>query len=90
MGRLLQLVLGCAVNCEKKHDYIYQIMQMEESVQHVVMKAIQEVRDDFFYNNHFCGHIQEFISIVMDFNRTRNHIFCSASDRNRIFFAFSA
>ncbi|XP_067947816.1 protein Hook homolog 3-like isoform X2 [Watersipora subatra] len=43
MGRLLQLVLGCAVNCENKQDYIQNIMSMEESVQHGVMTAIQEL-----------------------------------------------
>uniref|UniRef100_A0AAY5F1L6 Calponin-homology (CH) domain-containing protein n=1 Tax=Electrophorus electricus TaxID=8005 RepID=A0AAY5F1L6_ELEEL len=43
LGRMLQLVLGCAVSCEKKEEYIQQIMTLEESVQHVVMTAIQEV-----------------------------------------------
>ncbi|CAB4062948.1 HOOK3 [Lepeophtheirus salmonis] len=31
VGRLLQLVLGCAINCESKHTYIAVIMEMEES-----------------------------------------------------------
>uniref|UniRef100_A0A8C9AUX8 Protein Hook homolog 3 n=1 Tax=Prolemur simus TaxID=1328070 RepID=A0A8C9AUX8_PROSS len=43
LGRMLQLILGCAVNCEQKQEYIQAIMMMEESVQHVVMTAIQEV-----------------------------------------------
>ncbi|XP_013415210.1 protein Hook homolog 3 isoform X2 [Lingula anatina] len=43
LGRLLQLILGCAVNCEEKQEYIQRIMGMEESVQHVVMNAIQEL-----------------------------------------------
>jgi len=43
LGRMLQLVLGCAVNCDDKHEYIRRIMNMEEAVQHDVMKAIQEV-----------------------------------------------
>ncbi|CAH3028392.1 unnamed protein product [Porites evermanni] len=43
LARLLQLVLGCAVNCEDKQEYIQIIMSMEESVQHVVMMAIQEL-----------------------------------------------
>ncbi|XP_077981003.1 protein Hook homolog 3-like isoform X2 [Glandiceps talaboti] len=43
LGRLLQLVLGCAVNCDHKEEYINNIMIMEESVQHVVMNAIQEL-----------------------------------------------
>uniref|UniRef100_A0A8C2C9W7 Hook microtubule tethering protein 2 n=1 Tax=Cyprinus carpio TaxID=7962 RepID=A0A8C2C9W7_CYPCA len=42
LGRLLQLVLGCAVSCDHKQEHIQQIMTLEESVQHVVMTAIQE------------------------------------------------
>ncbi|KAJ1170479.1 hypothetical protein NDU88_002355 [Pleurodeles waltl] len=43
LGRLLQLILGCAVNCGKKQEHIKVIMTLEESVQHVVMTAIQEL-----------------------------------------------
>lgn len=43
MGRMLQLILGCAVNCPRKQEYIQVIMGLEEAVQHVVMKAIQEL-----------------------------------------------
>ncbi|XP_054419531.1 protein Hook homolog 2 isoform X1 [Pteronotus mesoamericanus] len=43
LGKLLQLVLGCAISCEKKQEHIQRIMTLEESVQHVVMKAIQEL-----------------------------------------------
>ncbi|XP_033826729.1 protein Hook homolog 2-like [Periophthalmus magnuspinnatus] len=43
LGKLVQLVLGCAVSCEKKDEQIQQIMTLEESVQHVVMTAIQEL-----------------------------------------------
>ncbi|XP_056304494.1 protein Hook homolog 2 [Danio aesculapii] len=43
LGRLLQLVLGCAVSCDRKQEHIQQIMTLEESVQHVVMTAIQEL-----------------------------------------------
>ncbi|XP_049583162.1 protein Hook homolog 1 [Syngnathus scovelli] len=43
LGRLLQLVLGCAVRCERRQEYIQNIMTLEESVQHVVMAAIQEL-----------------------------------------------
>ncbi|XP_043942733.1 protein Hook homolog 1-like [Protopterus annectens] len=43
LGRLLQLILGCAVNCEDKQEHIQTIMTLEESVQHVVMTAIQEL-----------------------------------------------
>ncbi|XP_072224519.1 protein Hook homolog 2 [Leuresthes tenuis] len=43
LGKLVQLVLGCAVSCEKRQEQIQQIMTLEESVQHVVMTAIQEL-----------------------------------------------
>ncbi|XP_051867885.1 protein Hook homolog 1 [Pristis pectinata] len=43
LGRLLQLILGCAVNCERKEEHIQNIMTLEESVQHNVMTAIQEL-----------------------------------------------
>uniref|UniRef100_UPI00398EC2CA protein Hook homolog 1 isoform X1 n=1 Tax=Pristiophorus japonicus TaxID=55135 RepID=UPI00398EC2CA len=43
LGRLLQLILGCAVNCERKQEHIQNIMMLEESVQHNVMTAIQEL-----------------------------------------------
>ncbi len=42
-GRFLQLILGCAVNCEKKQEYIESILSMEESEQQVLMQAIQEI-----------------------------------------------
>uniref|UniRef100_A0A671RJ51 Protein Hook homolog 2-like n=1 Tax=Sinocyclocheilus anshuiensis TaxID=1608454 RepID=A0A671RJ51_9TELE len=45
LGRLLQLVLGCAVSCDHKQEHIQQIMMLEETVQHVVMTAIQEVHN---------------------------------------------
>ena len=50
LGRLLQLILGCAVNCEDKQEYIQRIMSMEESVQVVVMNAIQEVRTSKWFS----------------------------------------
>ena len=43
IGRLLQLILGCAINCDDKQGYIESIMVMEESVQQVLMQAIQEL-----------------------------------------------
>ncbi|CAF1239065.1 unnamed protein product [Rotaria sp. Silwood1] len=43
LSRLLQLVLGCAVSCDRKQYYIEHIMLLEESVQHVLMNAIQEL-----------------------------------------------
>lgn len=43
MSKLLQLVLGCAVNCDQKQEYIQKIMGLEEKVQHSVMISIKEV-----------------------------------------------
>ncbi|KAL3290210.1 hypothetical protein HHI36_023569 [Cryptolaemus montrouzieri] len=45
LAKLLQLVLGCAINCDKKQDYITNIMQLEESVQQNIMQAIQQLED---------------------------------------------
>lgn len=41
--RLLQLVLGCAVHCERQEEFIQAILQMEEDVQRGIMAAIQEL-----------------------------------------------
>lgn len=43
LRRLLQLILGCAVNCNQKQQYITRIMGMEESVQQAIMQSIQEL-----------------------------------------------
>lgn len=43
MGKMLQLVLGCAVNCNNKQEYIKRIMDMEESEQRAMMECIQEL-----------------------------------------------
>ncbi|XP_015518663.1 protein Hook homolog 3 [Neodiprion pinetum] len=43
LRRLLQLILGCAVNCNQKQQYITRIMGMEEVVQQVIMQSIQEL-----------------------------------------------
>ncbi len=43
LSRLLQLVLGCAVNCDRRQFYIEHIMTMEALVQIILMNAIQEV-----------------------------------------------
>ncbi|XP_064293369.1 protein Hook homolog 2 isoform X2 [Phalacrocorax carbo] len=45
LGKLVRLVLGCAVSCERREEHIQRIMTLEESVQHVVMMAIQELLD---------------------------------------------
>ncbi|XP_072704504.1 LOW QUALITY PROTEIN: protein Hook homolog 2 [Ciconia boyciana] len=46
LGKLVRLVLGCAVTCERREEHIQRIMTLEESVQHVVMMAIQELLDE--------------------------------------------
>ncbi|XP_071571680.1 protein Hook homolog 3 [Temnothorax nylanderi] len=43
LRRLLQLILGCAVNCDQKQQYITRIMDMEETVQQAIMQSIQEL-----------------------------------------------
>ena len=40
---VFQLILGCAVNCERKHEYIESIMSMDSSAQQLIMQAIQEI-----------------------------------------------
>lgn len=45
LGRLLQLVLSCAVNCDKKEAYITKIMDLELSCQRSIMQAIQELEN---------------------------------------------
>ena len=40
---MLQLVLGCAVHCERKEEFISAILEMEEDVQRGIMAAIQEL-----------------------------------------------
>lgn len=43
LKKLLQLVLGCAINCTQKQQYITSIMKMEETVQQAIMQNIQEL-----------------------------------------------
>ncbi|XP_077643877.1 protein Hook homolog 2 [Lonchura striata] len=45
LGKLVRLVLGCAVSCPRREEHIQRIMTLEESVQHEVMAAIQELLD---------------------------------------------
>lgn len=45
LGKLLKLILGLAVNCNEKQKYITQIMEMEESVQQNIMRALQEIEN---------------------------------------------
>jgi protein HOOK3 len=43
--KLIKLLLGIAVNCENKLQYITQIMEMEENIQRNIMKALQEIEN---------------------------------------------
>ncbi|KAK9751797.1 HOOK domain [Popillia japonica] len=45
LGKILRLILGCAVNCDRKQEYITQIMALEESVQQSIMLAIQQLEE---------------------------------------------
>ena len=45
LEKLLKLILGLAVNCNEKQNYITQIMEMEESVQQNIMKALQDIEN---------------------------------------------
>lgn len=45
LEKLLKLFLGLAVNSVEKQTYITQIMDMEESVQRNIMKALQEIEN---------------------------------------------
>lgn len=47
LERLLQLILGCAVNCAEKQSYITQIMCLEESLQQNIMRALQDLETAF-------------------------------------------
>lgn len=45
LGKLLRLILGCAINCDKKQEYITMIMKMEETIQQNIMQAIQQLEE---------------------------------------------
>ncbi|KAJ8923539.1 hypothetical protein NQ315_010117, partial [Exocentrus adspersus] len=45
LAKLLRLILGCAISCEKKQEYITMIMEMEESVQQNIMQAVQQLEE---------------------------------------------
>lgn len=45
LEKLLKLLLGLAVNCNEKQNYITQIMEMEVSVQQNIMKALQDIEN---------------------------------------------
>lgn len=53
LKRLMQLVLGCAVNCNDKQLYITRIMGLEESVQQVFLLKILIIFGHMMININF-------------------------------------
>lgn len=43
LGKLLRLILGCAINCNRKQEYITEMMEMAVSEQQNLMQAIQQL-----------------------------------------------
>jgi len=70
IGRMLQLILGCAVNCDHKQEYIESIMNLEESVQQVLMLAIQEM----IKSGSGPGDGDHIMSVLEDSNREREEL----------------
>uniref|UniRef100_A0A669FC05 Hook microtubule tethering protein 2 n=1 Tax=Oreochromis niloticus TaxID=8128 RepID=A0A669FC05_ORENI len=77
LGKLVQLVLGCAVSCEKKQEQIQQIMTLEESVQHVVMTAIQEVSEPLFLSSWFTLILSNILCLHIFYLQSRKYYFLS-------------
>ncbi len=69
-GRMLQLILGCAVNCDQKQLYIESIMNLEESVQQVLMLAIQEM----IKSGSVVGEESNIMSVLEESNREREEL----------------
>ena len=71
LGRMLQLILGCAVNCDDKQEYIESIMNLEESVQQVLMLAIQEMIKSGSSRE---GDVSNIVSALEESNREREEL----------------
>ena len=75
MGRMIQLVLGCAVNCNNKQEYIKRIMDMEESEQRAMMECIQELDSggalSFSASFSLDPHVEQLISQLNSANLAR-------------------
>lgn len=67
---MLQLILGCAVNCDHKQQYIESIMNLEESVQQVLMLAIQEM----IKSGSSDGDVSNIMSVLEESNREREEL----------------
>uniref|UniRef100_A0A8C7XL29 Hook microtubule tethering protein 2 n=1 Tax=Oryzias sinensis TaxID=183150 RepID=A0A8C7XL29_9TELE len=79
LGKLVQLVLGCAVSCEKKQEQIQQIMTLEESVQHVVMTAIQEVSEHHHRQTKLSLSLEEKASMQAEIHSLKERLSCCDS-----------
>lgn len=71
IGRMLQLILGCAVNCDHKQQYIESIMNLEEAVQQVLMLAIQEMIKS---GSSAEGDVSNIMSVLEESNREREEL----------------
>lgn len=43
---LMLLLLGCAVQCERKEDFITSIKNLDVAAQHSLMESIQQIADN--------------------------------------------
>ncbi|CAG0913932.1 unnamed protein product [Notodromas monacha] len=48
MQQLLLLLLGCAVQCPQREDFINNIKLLDINVQHVIVTCIQQITDEYF------------------------------------------
>ncbi|ESO12947.1 hypothetical protein HELRODRAFT_62008, partial [Helobdella robusta] len=69
-SKLIQLLLGCAVNCDNKEEYIQRIMCMEESVQHSIMLSIKELMlsESVNVTDHETHHSHAQVNELMNFD----------------------
>ncbi|XP_078674183.1 girdin-like isoform X5 [Branchiostoma floridae x Branchiostoma belcheri] len=61
LRKILLLVLGCAVQCEKKEGFIEKIKELDLDVQHAMVGHIQEITDNT--DNIFCTQWSELTEI---------------------------
>ena len=73
LSHFLQLVLGCAVNCKRKSEFINKIMELNEYTQHMIMTAIQDV--NFLINLIIVIHLYIFECL---------HLKLMCKDRNQV------
>ncbi|XP_006824799.1 protein Daple-like, partial [Saccoglossus kowalevskii] len=64
LHKLLLLMLGCAVQCERKEVFIEKIKQLDIDVQHAIVGHIQEITDNT--GNVFCMQWSELTEIPLE------------------------